>query len=289
MLKFLKYPYVFFPNLKGRSFTLISFAIYIASCLYFLSNLGINEIRPDFSLKVSIYGVVLVVILLGSNYLIIKFNKNCFNEDFWTIEKEFKWVFANILTIGIFNAIFATSNEYKAISKIDILEFEVLTMFLGTILMFLIVIYNEARWRKLYHNKAEKLNAKLNSFSKVHKLKSSEMDDSILIQISNENLNTPLHLDDLIYIHSDKSGFEMYTSEFNVVSNTYVHTDLHSIHSTLFNNEELMQCHPSFIVNINKVIHVTGNARGYKLHLKNTNTQVPVSMKYKKAFERMIV
>ena len=289
MLKFLKYPYVFFPNLKGRGFTLVSFAIYITACLYFLSNLGINEIRNDFTLKASIYGVVLVSILLGSNYLLIKLNKNYFNEDSWTVEKEFKWIFANILTIGIFNAIFATSNEYTAISKIDIIEFEFLTMLLGTIPMFLIIIINEARWRNLFHKNAEKLNAKLNSFSKLSKVNTADNSNTIVIEIENKDKQTPLHLNDLIYIHSDNSGFELCTSESNELSNIYIHSDLNSLESNLFSNKKLMKCHPSFIVNINQVIHVTGNARGYKLHLKNTSTQVPVSMKYQKAFERMIV
>jgi LytTr DNA-binding domain len=42
----------------------------------------------------------------------------------------------------------------------------------------------------------------------------------------------------------------------------------------------VMRCHRSFIVNLDRVAHVTGNAQGYKLHLTDGQTVVPVARKY---------
>lgn len=233
----------------------------------------------------SIYVVSIFTILLGINILFIKYNHHYFNEDKWTVLSELKWIFANLLVIGFFNALFALSAEFSLISKSQILWFEILTFSIGYIPMALMVFINEKLWRNKFHKKAEKLNAKINSFSKILKKEKSKKENNSVIEISYDSHITPLRLNDLIYIHSDKSGFELFTAE----SNTHVDSDLLLYRSKILRNEDIMQCHPCFIVNINKVIHVTGNARGYKLHLKNTKTQVPVSMKYKKAFERMLV
>lgn len=42
----------------------------------------------------------------------------------------------------------------------------------------------------------------------------------------------------------------------------------------------IVRCHRSFIVNLNRVEHVTGNAQGYRLHISNSEEVVPVARKY---------
>lgn len=42
----------------------------------------------------------------------------------------------------------------------------------------------------------------------------------------------------------------------------------------------LVRCHRSYIVNLDQVARVTGNAQGYKLHLTDAQTIVPVARKY---------
>lgn len=40
---------------------------------------------------------------------------------------------------------------------------------------------------------------------------------------------------------------------------------------------EFYRCHRTYIVNLQKVKHISGNAQGYKLHLENIDTLIPVS------------
>ncbi len=42
----------------------------------------------------------------------------------------------------------------------------------------------------------------------------------------------------------------------------------------------LQRCHRSYLVNLNKVIHVSGNAQGLKLTMANGGSEVPVSRRY---------
>jgi DNA-binding LytR/AlgR family response regulator len=42
----------------------------------------------------------------------------------------------------------------------------------------------------------------------------------------------------------------------------------------------IVRCHRSFVVNLDRVERITGNAQGYKLHLLSGQFQVPVARKY---------
>jgi DNA-binding LytR/AlgR family response regulator len=37
------------------------------------------------------------------------------------------------------------------------------------------------------------------------------------------------------------------------------------------------RCHRAYIVNMNKVVHISGNAQGFKLHLAGLDDTIPVS------------
>ena len=50
----------------------------------------------------------------------------------------------------------------------------------------------------------------------------------------------------------------------------------------------IMRCHRAYIVNIAHVEHVSGNGQGYRLTLKATKEQVPVSRQYAAAIYRSI-
>jgi DNA-binding LytR/AlgR family response regulator len=47
-----------------------------------------------------------------------------------------------------------------------------------------------------------------------------------------------------------------------------------------------VKCHRSCIVNLDKVVKVSGNAQGFKLHLKETDFVVPVARKYSEVVGR---
>jgi tetratricopeptide (TPR) repeat protein len=48
--------------------------------------------------------------------------------------------------------------------------------------------------------------------------------------------------------------------------------------------ECIVRCHKSYIVNINKISRVSGNAQGYKLHFNDIDKEIPVSRAFPRAF-----
>lgn len=96
--------------------------------------------------------------------------------------------------------------------------------------------------------------------------------------------------------YSSKNDFQIEQNEFLYAevqcNKVYVHfVRSHEVHTwelkTTFKNisdsicnHHIIQCHRSFIINIDMVEKIVGNSNGYKLKLRCVNEQIPVSRKY---------
>ncbi|MBN2680976.1 MAG: tetratricopeptide repeat protein [Bacteroidales bacterium] len=100
---------------------------------------------------------------------------------------------------------------------------------------------------------------------------------------------------------NDKNFVETPTSEFffieandNYSSVNYFENDklkkvllrgsMKRMEEQLSGFECIVRCHKSYIVNINKISRVSGNAQGYKLHFNDIDKEIPVSRAFPRAF-----
>lgn len=65
--------------------------------------------------------------------------------------------------------------------------------------------------------------------------------------------------------------------EGNTITTKLLRSSLKKTEEDLKNHSQFCRCHRAYIVNLQKVESVTGNARGLKLTLKNCREEVPVS------------
>jgi DNA-binding LytR/AlgR family response regulator len=88
-------------------------------------------------------------------------------------------------------------------------------------------------------------------------------------------------IDDFLFVRSDGNYLDVYFLEegkmqHSLIRNTLVNAV--SILSEYF--PPLIRCHRSYIINLDRIENVDGNAQGLIVKLKNCNEKVPVSRKY---------
>ncbi|RYZ20584.1 MAG: LytTR family transcriptional regulator, partial [Sphingobacteriales bacterium] len=83
-----------------------------------------------------------------------------------------------------------------------------------------------------------------------------------------------------LYIESSDNYSTVVYLKNNQPVKTLLRSSLSRLETQLSGNAVLVRCHRSFIVNLENVEKVTGNAQGYKLHLHEGNFQIPVARKY---------
>ena len=84
------------------------------------------------------------------------------------------------------------------------------------------------------------------------------------------------HLPDLLYIEADDNYSTVVWNSNSGLQQKLLRVNLKNIESQL-NNSYTFRCHRSFIVNINAISAISGNANGYKLRIQQTEKVIPVS------------
>lgn len=85
-----------------------------------------------------------------------------------------------------------------------------------------------------------------------------------------------IHPSDLLYIEASDNYSTFFYRNGQGVEKKILRINLKSVEAQV-NNYLAIRCHRSYVVNLSAVTHVTGNANGYRLAVKNTNFTVPVS------------
>jgi DNA-binding LytR/AlgR family response regulator len=95
----------------------------------------------------------------------------------------------------------------------------------------------------------------------------------------NEKDKLVLLPDDLLFIEASDN----YCTVFHLSQQKLIKTLLRSSLSRLENqisNLQIKRIHRSYIVNFNRIHHISGNAQGYKLHFEQVESPIPVARSY---------
>jgi DNA-binding LytR/AlgR family response regulator len=115
--------------------------------------------------------------------------------------------------------------------------------------------------------------------------------DSIKLIAENEKDSIEILTENLFYIESSDNYSTVFFEKSGTPPEAKLQKEL--LRSSLtrlesqISHENIVRCHRSYIVNLDKVEKVTGNAQGYKLHLKSPELLVPVARKYSEIVERL--
>ena len=97
-----------------------------------------------------------------------------------------------------------------------------------------------------------------------------------------ENEKDTLQLDraDLLAIESSDNYCTVFYRKNGVLGKELVRSSLSRLENQLGTGTPFVRCHRSYVVNLDRVERVSGNAQGYKLHLLAGQLVVPVARKY---------
>ena len=107
--------------------------------------------------------------------------------------------------------------------------------------------------------------------------KSHATDDTISIFDNNDVLTVKAN--EILYLEANGNYVSVFEWRGGTIEKKIVRT---SLSKTEKENRlpYLMRCHRSYIVNLKKVVNVSGNAQGLKLHMAEAYIIIPVSRNY---------
>lgn len=259
---------------RRRLILTILASLFVALFLIVFQPFGTFEWKhPHKFLLLSGFGLVTFLILLFDGFVIRRVFPDYYKEESWTTGKEIINELLIIMTISIGNYLYSLwINDRLAPGNFHLPHFLFIawtTFIIGLFPSVAITLYNQNRLYNKFKNPPQ---------------------PSPVTESSLEN-DTVLSLD--FKADNGKDGIAISASSFlfaeaadNYVDVFFLNdrgvTEKQLLRASLSRLEKenphsfLVRCHRSYWVNLHQVAKVSGNAQGYRLHIKSTELSIPV-------------
>ncbi|MFD2573504.1 LytR/AlgR family response regulator transcription factor [Spirosoma soli] len=212
-----------------------------------------------------------------------------FSDQHWTVGRQILLITFNILLIAIGNRLYLEwhlgEGEHGGLDWISMI---LVTFLVSVFPVTGLVLLRYITQLKKYSQAAGELRVHANSVSIYPKRVSvgdgkpdeiASNHESITLIADNDKDTITLPAQDLLCIESSDNYCTVVYLKNGQQAKPLLRSSLSRLESQI-NVPYIVRCHRSYIVNLDRVERVTGNAQGYKLHLLDGQLQVPVARRY---------
>ena len=216
--------------------------------------------------------------------------KSYFISEKWTFTRMYIYFGLFFLFTGIMVFLYEyvllgnhSADEYWTKSFFSILFIDMLAAFTIGLIPVTISVYM-AKNKNLKRNLSEAV--RLNEILS-NRLMNTESANTITLGGSTKD-SLSVNPDLILYIESAGNYVNVVYYNGETINKKLLRTTIKQVEETLQTQPAYIRCHRAYIVNINQIVNVSGNAQGYKLTLNHTDEAIPVSRTYMKALKNAL-
>jgi hypothetical protein len=265
---FFAQPHHFERSLHRRLKRAMLVGLFIALFLGIFQPFGLGTLPNSWTLAGG-YGLVT---LLAMAMLDLVLTGLRIDPERWTLGRELLSYVANILLIGLLNAAYSAWQGFATMQASTIAIFTLYTLLVGFFPVTAMVLVGFQRSKVHYVKESETINAGLDAPAEP------EVQPVRRVVLVGENQNEKLEVavDDLFYLKSADNYVEVHHRR-NELERSVLRGSLRFFQDQLQDHPAFLRCHKSHVVNLDRVVRVSGNAQGLRLHLEGDLAEVPVS------------
>lgn len=251
---------------------------------YRLNSIGQLWVLVGFVILTFIFSVVAFVLLP-------RLCPTFYDPDRWTVGKNVLHYTTFLLSMGvvcfIYDYIFLsgyTSSEYWNANFFHVFYLDMLaSVSLGIIPTSIVLFIHQNSALKRNLREAYKLNQLL-----AERMKTDHETNSDMLVLSGETKDTvSVHPENLLYLEASGNYVDVCYKE-ETEKHKLLRTTIKQMEELLLPYKSFVRCHRAYIVNMNQVSTVSGNAQGYRLSLTDTRQEIPVSRTYMKGLKDIL-
>lgn len=269
----------FFETTKQKLIISVAFGISIMLFLFFFDQYPREETLGISLFKTFVYGFITFLVLFFYYYLFPIIFSKFFNIEYWNIGKSLLFGMILIISVGLVNTFFAFKfdNPYNNSKMLPFLFAVVYrTFIIGIIPTIIFHFWLENKLYKKYSEKAQKVD------ENIEKSINNNNDQELVLQTNNKSKNLILKTGDIIFVKSEGNYCQIYYKENSSYKKMIFRNTLKNLEKDFKDFDNILRCHKSYIINLDKVLHVKGNARGYYFIVDGFNYSIPVSRELSK-------
>jgi hypothetical protein len=233
------------------------------------------------------YGLITFLAVFIYNALIPKLLPKLFFQDRIKLKHVILYISGLLILIGLGNAfyhhaLYPVNSLFK-----DVIDFQFCTTAIG--LFPVVYLFMMGQYWSLKKNirNAQAINQDLGNAQK-QKTGIPFPEQSLTLTSENRKETLQIPSSRLLFIKSAGNYIEVFTHENNRVKKHLLRNTIKRIDHHLARNAFIMRCHRAYLMNLLNIQKVSGDSQGYRVTVRDTNLQVPVSRSYLKQFKRSI-
>lgn len=282
-VKYLQRPYPTLNSLNLKVLISLCFGVFVFLFLSVFQPFGIESISENKYFYSAVFGIITALTAFVSFVSLPLVNKYLI-KDVWKVKHEIVFILLNLLVISLINYSYSTTLSNSDNRIYSMLEFVFMTFSIGIIPVIAYVLVTESFLSNKY-----RVQVGGSEFSSTKSVVKNE-----LIKILSTSVKESVEVleEELFFIKSEENYCAIWYFKDGQLKSKLLRIALSKVEKQLSNFPQFIRCHRSYLVNGHQVDKVTGNARGYSLHLKALNDVIPVSRNFPKEklkFENLLV
>ncbi|MEM1325759.1 MAG: LytTR family DNA-binding domain-containing protein [Bacteroidota bacterium] len=197
-----------------------------------------------------------------------------FDNEKWTTGREIIYLSSLVFTIGAVNLLYSNLMGAFALTWADFQTIQLYTLSLAIFPIIVITFFVEKRQTRRHTLLSDSIS------SALEKQESTSTNQNLITLTASNDESIQLAADQIFYLKSDANYIEVFHQKEDTLEKELLRNTLKSIADQLSDENQFFRCHRSYLVNLDKVVRISGNAQGLKLHLKDVDDIVPVSRKH---------
>ncbi len=269
------------PPVQIRSAGVIG--LFVGFFLLIFQPFGLGEWQTEAKwLKILGFGFITFVLTTIHFTLWATLFPRFFSEQRWTVGRSIWFILLNILLIAVGNFLYIGALLNLPFEWVNLGWMVIVTLAVGVFPSAGTVLLGYIRRLREYRDSAATLQPRsLPTQNQPLPIPNATADSPPLTLLAdNEKDTLTLSPTNLLFIESSDNYCTVYYLHNGKLQKPLLRSSLSRMETQLANHPRLVRCHRSFVVNLDKVERVTGNAQGYKLHLLNGELEVPVARRY---------
>lgn len=264
------------PSRKSFRYTFYA-ALCVFLILVLLQPFGFDELpRPTRILHAALYALVTFISTSLNTFLLPRLLPAVYREEKWTVGKELLHMCWHLVPIAIGNLLLTHWLYGVSLSWQNGFTFLWITFVVGIFPLWLNILLKQQLLLKKYQAGATRLDEQLNQPESPRQV-TTHLPATIVFVSENGKEQFTIAPADILYITSADNYIQIHFIRDNKPGSHLLRNTLRKAEEALAAFPQFFRCHRAYIVNLQAVEHVSGNAQGYKLHLKNVEELIPVS------------
>ena len=225
------------------------------------------------------YGMITFGCVLTSATVLPFLFPTAFNENTWTTGKHILLTTGIIFFVGLVNYLLSPFLVDSNLSLYNAIWFQGITLAIAIMPITIFILLRQNRLLKKFSRQAKILEKKLQEKHEANGGHENEkpVSNKIVLSGDYQNEKVELYTDDLYIVTSASNYIKLFHLQREKLVYSIIRSTLKKAESSILDHPNFFKCHRAFIINLDKVVHVEGNAQGYRVRIDGHDELIPVS------------